>query len=281
MRIFFAGAGQCAEYVARRLIREGHDLTLMDSDEARCLELAESLDASIVHDDVTRNDAWLHAGLAGAELFVGCTDSDQANILACLIANELAPDALKSIRLRTPEFHEWDRMLNDLKVRVDRVVHPETDILERILRVLAIPGVSDIRTFADNRVKVFSMNISANGLLADRSIREVLDEDAMNEARVCLLFRGTSVRIPGPDEVFHAGDHIYVVTTHAAMNKTLKTMGIVPRPKLREVFIVGGGELALELARTLEERHIPVKLFERNAARCEFLADQLLDATII
>ena len=281
MRVHFAGAGQCAEYVARRLIREGHDLCLMDRDEGRCHDLEEILDAQVVVGDAMSLNDWRRAGLDKTDLFVGCTDSDEQNVLACLIANELAPGALKAIRLRTPEFSAWGQMLKRLGVRVDRVIHPETDVLERILRVLNIPGVEDIRNFADERVKVFSMNVEPDTILAGKSLRSLRHEGVLSTARVSLIFRGTEVRVPNIDDVILPGDHVYVITTREALEETLTAVGITRHERLREVFIVGGSELALELALALEAQRVPVKLFEQDPRRCEELAEELANTTII
>ena len=281
MRVHFAGAGQCAEYVARRLIREGHDLCLMDRDEARCHDLEETLDAQVVVGDAMNLKDWRHAGLEKADLFVGCTNSDEYNVLACLIANELAPEALKAIRLRTPEFSAWGEMLKRLGVRVDRVIHPETDVLERIMRVVNIPGVDDIRNFADERVKVFSMNVEPDTVLAGKSLRSLRSEGVLSTARVSLIFRGTEVRVPDIDDVILSGDHVYIITTREALEQTLTAVGITRRERLREVFIVGGSELALELALALEAQKVPAKLFEQDPRRCEALAEKLASTTII
>ncbi|MEJ2310619.1 MAG: Trk system potassium transporter TrkA [Gammaproteobacteria bacterium] len=281
MRIYFAGAGQCAEYVARRLIREGHDLCLMDSDGKRCRDLEETLDAQVVEGDAFSIEEWRRAGLEKADLFVGCTDSDELNIASCLIANELAPDALKAIRLRSPEFAEWGSMLRNLGVKVDRVVHPETDILRRILRVISTPGISDIRNFADERVKVFSMTIEHGSPLADMSLRTLYRDGVLSKARVSLVFRGAGVTVPDLDTVLLPGDHVYVVTTADALEQALAAAGVRKTEHLRQVFVVGGGELGMELARALEELNIPTKLFEQDPARCEELAEQLPHTTII
>jgi len=281
MRIHFSGAGQCAVYVARRLIREGHDLCLMDSDEARCRDLEGTLDAQVVTGNAIQIADWRRAGLDKTDLFVGCTDSDETNVLACLVANKLAPKALKAVRLRTPEYAEWGRMLQDLGVRVDRVIHPEIDILERILRVLTIPGVSDIRNFADERVKVFSMNVEPGTVLAGKSLRTLRRDGVLATAKVSLVFRGTGVLVPGLDEVIAPGDHVYLITTREHLEETLAAVGITRRERLSQVFIVGGGEVGLALARALEAQKIPAKLFEQDPRRCEVLAEQLADTTII
>jgi trk system potassium uptake protein TrkA len=253
----------------------------MDRDEARCHELEENLDAQVVVGDAMNLKDWRRAGLGKADLFVGCTDSDEYNVLACLIANELAPGALKAIRLRTPEFSEWGQMLKRLGVSVDRVIHPEIDVLERILRVLTIPGVDDIRNFADERVKVFSMNVERDTILADKSLRSLRREGVLNTARVSLIFRGTEVRVPNIDDVILPGDHVYVITTREALEETLTAVGVARRERLREVFIVGGSELAVELALALEAQRVPVKLFEQDPRRCEELAELLASTTII
>ena len=159
MRIFFAGGGHCTEYIARRLTREGHDLVLLEQDEARCSYLSEKIDARIIHGKANSIADWKRAGLSEADMFLACTQNDETNVLACLIANDIAPGALKAIRLRSPEFEQFKQTFDRLGVRVDRIIHPETDMVNRILRVITVPGVSDIRTFADGRISLFSMNL--------------------------------------------------------------------------------------------------------------------------
>ncbi|MFM1892718.1 MAG: hypothetical protein RLZ44_1795, partial [Pseudomonadota bacterium] len=208
MQIHFAGGGHCAEYVARRLIREGHDLVIVEHDEQRCAELQETLDAQVIAGDVTSIATWRQAGLAQADMFVACTETDESNVLACLIANDLAPDAVKAVRLRTPEYADWQRMLGALQVKVDRVVHPESDITARILRVLAVPGVADIRDFAGGRVKVFSMNVAPNSWFAGQQLQALAEMDGAQAQKVCLIFRHAQAIVPKGEERLRAGDHI-------------------------------------------------------------------------
>lgn len=281
MLIHFAGGGHCAEYVARRLIREGHDLVLVEQDEGRCRELGESLDAQVITGSVASLATWRRAGLANADMFVACTASDETNVMACLIANELAPGAVKALRLRSPEFTDLQRMLADLGVRVDRVMHPESDIVARILRVLTVPGVADIRNFADGRVKVYSMNIEAGSWLAGQRLREFERLEGAAHTRVCVIFRGAKVMVPDDGQVLAYGDHIYVATTRDELDASLAFMGVERLEKVRQVFIVGGGEVGLELARALGKEGVAVKLFERDARRSEYLAGELPRAVVV
>lgn len=48
MRILIAGGGQVGALIARRLIREGNEITIVDPSPDRCAELESQLDARVV-----------------------------------------------------------------------------------------------------------------------------------------------------------------------------------------------------------------------------------------
>jgi trk system potassium uptake protein len=281
VRIFFAGGGQCTEYIARRLIREGNDLVVMEQDEERCNQLNERLDAKIVKGRASCIADWKRAGLVEADMFMACTDTDETNVLACMIANDIAPAALKAIRLRTPEFDEWQETFDRLGLRVDRVVHPESDMVNRILRVITVPGVSDIRNFADGRLNLFSMNLEVGSPLVGFTVGDFPRLVGPGVAQIGVIFRGNEAIIPDKDERMAAGDHVYIMTAADSLDRTLELIGVKKQPQVRQVFITGGGEVGLELARALEKEKVAVKLFELNAQRCDYLATELANTVVI
>ncbi len=281
MRIFFAGGGQCVEYIAKRLIREGHDVVVMERDEERCQHLNEKLDARVLLGDASCIVDWNRAGLSESDMFMACTHNDEINVLACMIANDLAPDTLKAIRLRTPEYMQWQLTFERLGLRVDRVVHPESDVVNRILRVIRIPGVSDIRNFAGERIKLFSMALRPGSQLVGSRVGDfhLLVGDGV--ATIGVVLRADEAIIPHHDEVLVADDIVYIVTSSENLDKTFELVGVVKQQQVRQVFIVGGGEMGLELSRALEEEKIPVKLFEKDLKRCDFLSAELKDTVVI
>ncbi len=281
MRIYFAGGGHCTEYIAKRLIREGHDLVLLEKDEERCQYLNEKLDAQIIRGYASSINDWKRAGLEKADMFMACTHDDETNVLACMIANDMAPSAMKAIRLRTPEYDAWQHTLERLGLRVDRVVHPESDMVNRILRVIAIPGVSDIRNFANDHIKLFSMNLKAGNPIVGTQVGDFHLLAGEGVARIGVVLRADRAIIPHHQEQLLAGDHVYIVTSSDNLDKTLQLMEIKKSHQVHQVFIVGGGEVGLELARALELQKVNIKLFEKNAKRCDYLAEELPGTVII
>jgi trk system potassium uptake protein TrkA len=189
-------------------------------------------------------------------------------------------DEDKAVRLRTHEFSIWRQMLEAQGVKIDRVIHPESDIVARILRVLAIPGVSDIRDFAGGAVKLFGMNVEPSSWLAGKTLAELDRAGPPRNAIVGIIFRGYQVIIPHGGEVLQAGDHIYTVTTRGDLDDFLRFMGIEKQESLKRVFIVGGGEIGIAVAEVLEREGVSIKLFEDDGRQCEH-ASSVLKKTIV
>ena len=280
MRILLAGGGEGAALIAARLIREGNDVTIIEQSEARCLELDESLDAKIVHGNAGSIRTLQEAGLADAEMFIAETNSDEVNLLSCMIAQANSKAKVKLARIRTHEFQRWQAVLDRMGIQVDRIIHPETSIMRRIMRVLHLPGVSDIIDFADGEIKLFGLNVDRNSWFAYKTVEELDAAGPPNDSLIAMIFRGPQVIIPHGAQRLEPGDHIYVCTTRDNLGQVLRFLGIRAQPSLRRAMIVGGHQLGIWVARELERLGVSVKLIERDPRRCEFLSS-ILDKTVV
>jgi trk system potassium uptake protein len=166
-------------------------------------------------------------------------------------------------------------------LRVDRVVHPESDVVNRILRVIAIPGVSDIRKFVDRQITLFSMSLRFDSKLVGTRVGDFHQLVGEDTAIIGVLLRADLAIIPHQDEILRAGDLVYIVTASDTLDHVFEQTGIVRRKQIGQVFIVGGGEMGLELARALEQEKISVKLFEKDARRCDYLSAELEHCVVI
>lgn len=281
MRIFIAGGGRRGEFIARRLIREGNEVCIVEMDENRCHYLEAHLDARAIQGSATMFSTWRNSGISNEDMLIATTHEDEVNVLVTLIVDTLVPDARKLLRLRNPEYAEWGEMLEQRGVRVDRVIHPEIDIVERIFRVLTVPGVTDIRDFAEGRVKVFSMNVESSSHLAHRALSELEEQNPPANAMICMIFRDQEVIIPHGEVVLQPGDHVYVVTTAEELDASLQFMGIRKQSEVRQVFIVGAGEVGVAMADMLEKEGISVKLFEKDPGQSAVVSRMLRDSVVI
>jgi len=280
MRILIAGGGQVAALVAARLIREGNEITIVEEGAERCQELEQALDAKIVQGSAASIRTLHKAGLRDTEMLIAATSIDHVNVLACLIAQVEAGVKVKLARIRTHEVEDWQRLLQEAGLHIDLIIHPETETSERILRVLRVPGVSDIFDFAEGRVKLFGMNIDRHSRAAGKTLLELGAAGLPRNTRMAMIFRGPQVIIPAGNDVLRTGDHVYIVTTAQNLPAVYQFMGLQTQESLERVFIIGGKQLGIAVAEKLERQGVSVKLFEREAERCEKIA-QILNKTVV
>jgi trk system potassium uptake protein TrkA len=281
VRIVIGGGGQVAELIAKRLIREGNELVIVEQSLERCRQLEELLDAKIVHGSASSIWTLQSAGIAQADMLLAITTSDEANILACLIAQTLSKVRIKVARIRTHEVEQWKQLAARAGLNIDLVIHPETDVAERIMRVVRTPGVSDIIEFFDGKAKVFGMNVDPDGALAGRTLEEIDRAGPPKNMLIAMIFRGSQVIVPHGAETLKPGDHIYCVTTAGELDETMQFFGLQPQRSLERVFIIGGKQIGIQLAGMLERQNVSVKLIERDMGRCELIAGILSKATVI
>jgi trk system potassium uptake protein TrkA len=280
MRILVAGGGEVGALVARRLVREGNDVTIVEPDAARADRLERDLDAKVVRGNAARVEPLREAGIGSAEMVIAVTSVDEVNLLACLIAQVESQARVKLARLRTHEFEHWRRIAAAAGVHIDLLIHPETYIADRVMRVIGLPDVSDIVEFAGGEVRLFGAGIEPGNWMAGRRLEDISRAGAPPDSLVAMIFRGQQVIIPRGSDVLTAGDHVYVVATRRNLSEVAAFMGAGRARPVRRAFIVGGKQVGILIAQRLEADGVAVKLFERDAARAERIA-QLLRRTVV
>ncbi len=280
MKILIAGGGQTGALVAARLIREGNETVIVEQNPEQCLKLEEMLDAKIIQGNVASIETLRKAGIADAEMLIALTDEDQINVLFCLIASVESRAKVRIARLRTHEVAHWRRICKQAGIPVDLIIHPETEIAERILRVVNVPGVSDILDFAGGRVKLFGTIVDENSWFANKRIEELDINGSRGHGIIAMIFRGQQAIIPHAGDILQPADHFYVMTTAEDLEGAYRFMGLRTQASLDRVFILGGKQIGIEVAQKLEKKDVSVKIFEQNAERCERIS-QILKKSIV
>ncbi len=280
MRVLIAGGGEVGEMIARRLSNEGNEVTLLEANEERCEHLNHVLDAKVLRGSASSFRHLKAAGADEAEMLIAVTSSDESNILACMIAQAEFDIRVKVARIRTHEVEDWRRVCADANLHIDLVIHPESEALARIMPVLRIPGVSELFSFASGRVKLFSLGLEAENWVVGKSLIELADAGPPKNSLVAMILRGNSAIVPHGEERLQADDRVYVVSRDEDLRETMRFMGLQPGTPLSRVFILGGKQLGILIASELEKAGVNVKLFERDAARCQ-LVSSLLSKTLV
>ena len=89
MQIIVIGAGKVGYTIAEHLTAEEHDVVVIDRHEGVIDHCNESLDVIAIKGNGANAKVLLEAGVAKADIVIASGESDESNMLACLISKRL------------------------------------------------------------------------------------------------------------------------------------------------------------------------------------------------
>ena len=276
MDIIIAGAGKIGFTLAHQLSREGHSVTVIDRNQERISLVSNSLDVITVCGEVDI-DLLRLAGAESADLLIGATDSDEQNILCCMVAKKLG--VTHTIARVRQENHYREVILLRDELGLSLTINPEQSAAGEISRVLRFPSAAQVDTIARGQAELVELRLEETNPLCGTVLKNYHSSFG-DGTLVCAVRRDGQVNIPGGDFVLRAGDAVTVVGAPQQIHALFKSLHILKK-SARYVMIVGGGRIAYYLARQLLSMGIRVKLLERNAEKCDRLKDLLPKAEIV
>ena len=275
MKIIIVGCGKVGTTLAEQLNRENHDITLIDTNEEAIQNISDSADVM----GVTGNGAvyQMEAGIQDADLLIATTNSDELNMLCCLIAKK-AGNCHTIARIRNPEYSSEIRYIRE-ELNLSLAINPELAAAREIARLLRFPSAIKIEPFAKGRIELLKFLIPEHSLLNDMRVMDVVNRLKSN-VLICVVERGNDVVIPDGNFVMKKGDKISFIASHQESADFFKKAG-VDNNIVKSAMFVGGGKLTHYLCRLLEDTKIKIKIIERDEERCRQLSELLPKAMII
>lgn len=277
VNIVIIGQGKVGSTLTEYLIKESHDITVIDINAKTIENITNSFDVMGFVGNGASYNVQTEAGVNKANLVIASTPSDEVNILCCLLAKKIGAKHTIA-RVRNPEYaNQLYFLRSDLGLSM--VVNPELDAATEIFKIISFPSALKLDAFSRGRVELAEIKIDAESEL-DGQVLSKLYKKYNLKILVCVVERGDDVYIPGGDFVLNSGDKIYITASHAALSQFFKTLGIYQH-KLKKVMIVGGGRIGYYLGGLLSSSAIDVKIIEQDEKRCLELSELLPKCTVI
>ena len=279
MKIVIVGNGKVGFSLAEQLVREKYDVVIVDMREDTLRRAADALDIMSVKGNGISAATLFEAGVPEADLMVAATNSDEINMVCCLTAKHLGAKYTIA-RIRNPEYNAG---LSDLKrnMGIDMVINPENATAVEISRLLRFPSAANIETFCRGRVELIGFRLLEEDFLVNRPLHALSDQVKKLSLLFCAVERlGGEVVIPNGSFVPKAGDKLYLIGRPSSLDQFFRLLGRYS-PKVKSVFIVGGGKISLYLSDVLEKMKMRVKIVEIQEERCRFISERLPHTTVI
>jgi trk system potassium uptake protein TrkA len=264
MRIFIVGAGEVGVHIASSLVREEHDLVVIERDSQKVAHLQSTMDILAVAGDGCDPQILNANGIAVADLFFAVSDDDAANLLAALTARSLGAKRAV-VRVGKPYLGKTPAILQDPDIIP---IYPENLVAEEIAGLTRFPGAGKARLFADGRLILLQARPSDDADIYGRPLKYLCAPPGWV---LTGIHRGSELIIPHGDTELRRGDLLYAVGRTESVTEYLAYLGIDSRPT-RRVIIAGAGQVGQALARSLAAQKIDVRVIQRTAGRADALA---------
>ena len=277
MNIIIVGDGKVGAALAGQFAKEGHDVTIVDSNPKVLIDTAEQMDVMAVIGNGASMATLKEAGAGEADVLIAATSRDELDLLTCLTAKKLGVGRTIA-RIRNPEYSEQLVAMQE-ELGLSMTVNPEQAAAEEAYRLLQFPSFVKRDSFAKGRMEIVAVPVGKDSKLAGIPLFKLYEIAGAN-VLVCAVEREEGVYVPSGAFTLQEGDTIYVTAGIQDLTKLVKNMGLVEK-RIRSLMIIGGSRIAFYLARRCLDSGMDVKIIERDHERCVQLAELLPKAIVI
>ncbi len=216
-RVVIYGGRRIGKAVLDILEKEDISIKLLEPSEAIATSLAETLNKTIViSGDATDIQVLRESGADAADAFVAVGQSDEGNILSCVLAKQLGiPKAIASI-----EKPEYLRIAENM-AHVDAVVSPRLAAVNTILRFVRKGRIISAMSLQDIEAETLEIEVPPQARIAGKPLRETAPK-LLQDAVVGAIVRQDEVIIPTGDTVIETNDKVILFTLPSAIKSVEK-----------------------------------------------------------
>lgn len=277
MNIIIVGCSKVGETLASQLGKENNNVTMIDLSSEKINDITTRYDVMGIVGNGATHTTLVEAGIDSADLLIAVTDSDELNLLCCMIAKKTGKCRVIA-RVTSPEYNADIPYLKD-ELGLEMIINPEFAAAEEIARVLRFPSAMKIETFGKGRVELLTFKLPDSSNLVGMKVKEVVTK-LKSDILICTVDRDGEAYIPNGDFTFCGKDVISIIASPRKASTFFKKINFAVHA-VKDVIIAGGDELTHYLCDLLKSSGISIKIIEKDAECCDELCSKFTDATVI
>lgn len=277
MKIIIVGVGKLGEYLAKSLVKDNNEVTLIDTDFSSCQDVINNEDLNYINGNGLDSATLEEAGIRESDLLISVMASDEQNVMCCLLGKTLGVTHTIA-RIRNPEYANSIDILKE-KLGLSMTINPEALTANHIANVLNTPSALDATTFFKGRIRMISLKVKENTKLEGLTINELLRK-LNSRIIICAIERNGETIIPKGNVKLQLNDKLHITGKTGDIHNFLKFSNLITS-KTKRVIISGGSNTAIYLSKLLLDIGMEVKIIEISEERCKLLSEVLPKVLVI
>ena len=280
MKIVVVGAGEVGYHFAEWLSRENKEVVVIDTNAQPLQWILEHLDVQTLHGSGSNPRILEEAGLKDADILLAVTDRDEVNLVACFFANIISPRVRKVALIRNPDYTEYREALSRSITNITTVINPEREVVDSILRIMSAPDVEEVSDFMGGRLKMLGKHLPPDSLLNGLELARLPEFIQRNRMVIAALVRDDAVDYSQRHRCAAGRRFCVFYLPDRAPGRDFAPVRQKDFP-LKNILIVGGGNIGFRLAQVLDQRRLNVRLIEKDPQRCQVIAGKLRHTIVL
>ncbi|NMN99953.1 TrkA family potassium uptake protein [Gordonia sp. TBRC 11910] len=203
MKVAIAGAGAVGRSIARELLVNAHEITLIERDSSHIDESSVE-GATWLLGDACELSNLEHADLQSYDVMIAATGDDKANLVISLLAKtEFAVNRVVA-RVNDPR-NEW---LFGEDWGVDVAVSTPRILASLVEEAVSVGDLVRLMTFRQGQANLVELTLPDNTPLAGRPVGKL---KLPRDAALVTILRGGRVIVPQTDDPIEGGDELVFI----------------------------------------------------------------------
>ncbi len=201
MKVVFIGASSLAVATAKLLLQAGHEAIIIENDKAVIDDLMEKIDCVFVHGNGSKPAILKETDPGTIDILFCLTKSDEANIIASLVARSLGVKRVIT-RVEDPEFEHIC-----IELGLNDTIIPTLTNARYLANIAAGRNILELSAVIRNNVRLFSF-------VADETNEGPIGDLGLpKQSRVIFLYRDNVFQPVDPETKLKKDDEVVLVTT--------------------------------------------------------------------
>lgn len=220
MYIIIGGGGDIGYYLTKNLLKQGHEVLLLERSVSRVQALTEELGQAVLRGDACEARTMEEVGISRADVVIAVTGDDEDNLVICQMAKKHFKVARTVARVNNPKHEMIFQQLG-----IDITVSPTNTILSLIEAELPSPHFVSLMTLKSAGLQIIEIRVPDESPVVGKLLRDI---KLPRNCNLALIIREKEFLIPNADTRVLANDELFALVNREGEEELRKTFGERP-----------------------------------------------------
>ena len=260
MKIVIVGAGFTGVQLAKSLINEKNQVSIIDNDEETIRHASNQLDCTALCADGNNLETLESVGIAKADALVCVSSNDEVNMITCSLVDSVYPNILKIARVRNYAYYvntatAQRKHSNDFGAKhrplygIDYMIHPDVEAADAIVKAVENGAIGNVITFDRSELELARVTVFEGSSLDGITLKDIRNKTEL-KFLVAYVEKSGETSLPSGDTIINADDTLGILATKSDIPDILELCGSEQKA-LRKVVLIGAGRIGSIVAEKL------------------------------